>query len=207
MIALEVNDVAIVQQKEWLEKALSSNKRMESRLRKLIGKVLAEARAEVVKDIKFKDGDPRNARQAVRRITYKKILGGNLNILSPKKRHSATNYEPPRKLRPGQRGGNRRPRSQRTYQMQSYSGPDRWMILMWKNEGTRERYSGFGRMPTDQNQLDRRILHTGGRGYRGRILTSNFFRTLGGPALEKAAIRLSQLIDQELEKMHRKGEL
>ena len=118
MIALDVNDNVLVEQRKVLEQALSTNPKTQKALQKLIRQVVKQARTEVVGGIKFKDGDPRGAAQAVRTAVYKKILGANLNIYSSRKAHGRTSYEPPR--HPSSRGGNRRLRSARTAQIMSY---------------------------------------------------------------------------------------
>ena len=82
MIALDINDNVLVEQRKVLEQALSTNPKTQKALQKLIRQVVKQARTEVVGGIKFKDGDPRGAAQAVRTAVYKKILGANLNIYS-----------------------------------------------------------------------------------------------------------------------------
>ena len=80
MFQLEVNDSFIVEQKQVLEQALSTNPKTQTALRKLIQKVIKEARDETVKRIRFSNGDPRGTAHSVRRTVYKKILGANINI-------------------------------------------------------------------------------------------------------------------------------
>jgi hypothetical protein len=119
---------------------------------------------------------------------YKKILGGNVNILNMRKKAGKpTNYEPPRKLQPHQRGGNRVPRSTRTNTVMHYGPHDRQWILRFINSGTGERTAGT----------------RGGRlsGNRGSIAARNFFRGAGERALAQAADNLATLIDTELEAM------
>lgn len=182
MIALEVNDAVLVQQRQILEQALSSNPKTQQVLIKLIRQVIKEARNEVMQNTHFSNGDPRGAVHSIRRVVYKNILGGNINIYNMKRKAGApTTYEPPRKLRPGQRGGNRRPRSERTKKMMSYGSHDLAMVLRWLNNGTAQRTTIYGN--------------------RGSIAPRNWFPPRAQQALTKAADSLSKLIDTELEKI------
>ena len=136
MFSFEADNVVILQEQKALEAALSTNPKTQKALQKLVREVVLEARRKVVNSIQFDNGDPRNTRQAIRTTVYRKILGGNLNILDSKKKHGGSNnYTPPRKLRPGQRGGNRRARSERTKQLQGYPPQDRGFILRFVNSG------------------------------------------------------------------------
>lgn len=185
MFGLEVNDAVIVEQQRALEMALSTNPETQKALRRIIRKYVLEARKEVVQGITFKHGDPRGARQAVKTSVYKKVLGANVNILNGRKAHGTNSYEPPRTLRPGQRGGNRVPRGRRTQQVMSYAGIDRGFILRFVNSGTTDRTAGT----------------RGGRltGNRGAISARNFFRPLGDKALGIMRDNLETAIEAELE--------
>ena len=171
-----------------LELLLATNPETEKAMRKLIRKVLKDARKEVVDALHAGMNDPRGAAYSIRRITYKNLLGGNLNLYNMRKRAGKrTTYEPPRHLRPGQRGGNRVPRGSNTQRMMSYGPHDRAMVLRWLNEGTDDREAGT----------------RGGRlhGFRGHIAPRNFFDNMGSAALNRAADRLCEMIDTELAAM------
>ena len=186
MIELELNDSVIVEQRKVLEQALSTNPKTQKALQKLIQQVLKEAREQVVNATRGALAtDPRGAAESIRRITYKKILGANLNILNMKRKAgSTTNYEPPRKLKPHQRGGNRVLRGSRTNTVMHYGPHDRAWILRIVNSGTTERTAGT----------------RGGRlsGNRGAIAARNFFGSAATNALSRAADNLANLIDTEL---------
>ena len=184
MVGLDINDAVVVEQKKVLEQALSTNPKTQKALQKLIRQVIIEARAQVVSNIKFENGDPRHTARAVRTSVYKKILGANINVYNGRKAHGSNNYEAPRTLRPGQRGGNRVPRGRNTERMLKYAPNDRQMILRWVNSGTGERTAGT----------------RGGRisGNRGSIAPRNFFKANGDRALVQAADTLANLIDTEL---------
>lgn len=187
MFALEVNNTFFVEQKQVLEQALSTNPKTQTALRKLIQTTIKDARDEVVSRITFDNGDPRGAAHSIRRVVYKKILGANINIYNRRKSAGEpTTYEPPRTLRPHQRGGNRVTRGARTDTVMHYGPVDRAWILRIVNGGT---FHG-----------DRTAGTRGGRlgGNRGSITARNFFSSKGMPAMVQAVDNLANLIDTEL---------
>ena len=189
MIGLEVNDAVIVEQRKVLEQALSTNPKTQKALQNLIRRVVMEVRPQLVAAARGAMGsDPRGAANGIRLSVYKKILGGNVNILNMRKKAgNPTTYEPSRKLQPHQRGGNRVPRGERTNKVMHYGPHDRQFILRFINSGTSDRMAGT----------------RGGRlsGNRGSIAARNFFGSAGSSALTKAADNLSTLIDTEIEAM------
>lgn len=196
MVSLEVNDSVVLEQKQILEQALSTNPKTQAALRKLIRKVISEARKDTIGNIHFKNGDPRGARQSVRTAVYKKILGANINIYNSKKAHGVSNYTPPRKGSTG-RGGNRRPRVSRD--LGKYGPLDRGFILRWVNDGmtkTVPRLINF--TEREGRRVDKWNKHPN-TGNRGSITARHFFRGAAEPTLVKAADALANLIDTELE--------
>lgn len=188
MISVEFDDSIILEQQKVLEAALSTNPKTQKALQKLIRKALMDVRPELVAAARGAMGsDPRGAANGIRLSVYKKILGGNVNILNSRKAGKPTTYEPPRKLKPHQRGGNRVPRGKRTDTVMHYGPHDRQWILRFINSGTSDRMAGS----------------RGGRlsGNRGSIAARNFFGRAGSSALTKAAENLATLIDTELEAM------
>ena len=188
MISVEFDDTIILEQQRVLEAALSTNPKTQKALQKLIRKALMDVRPELVAAARGAMGsDPRGAANGIRLSVYKKILGGNANILNSRKAGKPSTYEPPRKLKPHQRGGNRVPRGERTNKVMHYGPHDRQWILRFLNSGTSNRMAGS----------------RGGRlsGNRGSIAARNFFGRAGSSALTKAADNLATLIDTELEAM------
>lgn len=179
MFEFEVNDSVILESQKALEAALSTSPKAQTVLRKIIRKYVMEARAQVVSGIHFKNGDPRGAARAVRTAVYKKVLGANINIFNSRKAHGSNDYEPPRKLRPGQRGGNRLPRSRDTQRMMSYAPQDRGFILRFVNSGTINRTTRYGN--------------------RGSIAARNFFRNLGDRAMGMMRDNLEKAIEKEMQ--------
>jgi hypothetical protein len=205
MVSLEVNDAVVLEQQKVLEAALSTNPKTEKALQKLIRKALMQARASMEEYVKSKldNNDPRSAARAIRTSVYRKILGGNMNILNGKKTHGTNNYEPPRTLRPGQRGGNRRPRSARTNTVMHYSGEDRGFILRFVNSGTKQR--AIERMmefkKAGGGSKFKWVSDASQYGNRGSISARGFFRSGAEPRLQRAVEYLADLIDEELENM------
>lgn len=199
MIKFDIDGSVVLEQQHLLEKALSTNPKTKEALRKLIRRVIMQARAHTVGNIKFENGDPRQSAHAVRTSVYKKILGGNINIYNSKKAHGFNNYEPPRTLRPGQRGGNRMTRSFETNRRMHYGALDRGFILRFVNSGTKVRYAGSGRNGRNEYQYNKFINDHNGVSNRGSIAARNFFRGAAEPTLVRAADELANLIDTELE--------
>ena len=129
-----------------LERLLTSDADFAANYRKLIRKVLQEARRRVANDVRFNIGigkDPRDAYKAVKMSVYKSIFGGNISILNRRRAGNIkTTYHAPRTSTPGQRGGNRHPISGRTLAINSYYGVDRAFLLRWLESGTKERKAG-----------------------------------------------------------------
>ena len=194
-----------VQQRKELEALLMSNPAMEKKVQGIIRKVLTQARRTIGKAAAdAMDSDLRQAYKAVKTAVYRQILGGNVSLYR-KKRASKTggSYEPPRTLREGQRGGNRRPRSGRTKQIQSYMGSDRGFILRFLEAGVNGRVIEFRTDPHrekvkrgSQGGDLKKYGKTTNTGARGSIRPRNFFGTSSQTAMQEAAKQLTQLIDE-----------
>ena len=182
MIQMEVSSEVLLKQSEVLEACLSTDPKMEAKVRRVIRRALLDARREMMGDIPYIHGDPRGSRRAIRTSVYRAILGGQVNIFSSRKAHGQNSYEKPRKLdqNPHQRGGNRRPRSEMTKRMDSYEGADRGMILRWLNQETGNRSTKYGN--------------------RGRISGNNWFAGASAKALEEAAEKLAKMVEEEMVK-------
>lgn len=195
MFEFEANEAVILESQKALEAALSTSPKAQTVLRKIIRKYVMEARAQVVNNIKFKDGDPRGAARAVRTAVYKKVLGANINIFNSRKAHGSNSYEPPRKGLP-KRGGNRRVRGTRTARIMSYDALDRGFILRWLNDGVNDRAINF----TERNgrKVDKWNKHPN-TGNRGSIAARNFFRPLGDRAMGQMRDNLAASIEAEMQ--------
>lgn len=203
MFSFEADNVVILQEQKALEAALSTNPKTQKALQKLVREVVLEARRKVVNSIQFENGDPRNTRQAIRTTVYRKILGGNINILNSKKKHGKNSYRTPKTSRGKKRGGNRMARSPRTQQILDYSGLDREFIMRFVDSGTKQRFVGFrNAMKANHNRYlqtkDRWDAGKTGTGNRGSIAARGFFSRYGERAMEMAAEKLAGLIETEL---------
>lgn len=137
----------LVENADMFDHLLTTDTKFNDSTRAMIRSVLKDARKKVSRDISgYLDSDPRKAARAVKFAVYKTLFGGNLSILS--KRKAGARYELVRKRKldenPHQRGGNRRPRSQRTQQLETYFGADRGFVLRFLNAGTNTRQTRYG---------------------------------------------------------------
>ena len=190
------------EQMKQLDALLASNPEMEKRMRRVISKVMVKAQKWTQKEIAGDmPNDPRHAAKAVRKAVYRRILGGNINILRKSRAtESASNYTPTRTLKSGQRGGNRRLRSERTHRMDSYNASDRGFILYWLNSGTGTRQERGFRNDPHRSQVRRgsqggdvnKYGKTTNTGARGSISARNVFAS--------NIVALGEFIDRELNK-------
>lgn len=186
-----------------LGEASTKNPLMRKRINEVIRQTLAKVRKSLQGEAQTglqMESDPRKAYKAIKMAVYRKIFGGNVSILSPRRAGSMRLYEPPRKgtKDPKGRGGNRMKRSERTTEMMSYQGGDRWMILQWLNNGTRMRYSGNGRNGRTEAQYNKFVLDHNERGFRKRIEPRNWFGSASTQQMRNAAANLDKMIDDIL---------
>lgn len=158
----------------------TKNPEMRKRINEVIRQTLAQVRKSLQGDARSgldMQSDPRNAYKAVRMAVYRRLFGGQVNILQSRKAHGGRLYEPPRRgtKDPYGRGGNRTLRSGRTEQLMSYQGADRGFILRFLNAGTGERTSRYGK--------------------RGSIAARNWFGPRSQAEMERAAQNLDKMID------------
>ena len=181
-----------------LDRLLMTNPDTEKEVRQLVGMVLREAEKEVESAAAraMKNGDYRNTALSVRRSIYKKVLGGNLNIL------------PGRKGRGGNRASvpaSRRGRTDKTEAILNYS--DRSFILRWLEAGTNGRtveYMNGHRMyrqSTLERPKGRYFRFQGSLGARGRVTATHFFGPAAKAAIQKAADSLVEKLDEMFQKV------
>ena len=181
---------------EKLKRMKTDDPTFEKRLRGAIRQIMTEARKDLSGNAQTglnMESDPRHAYKAVRYAVYKRIFGGQVNILQSRKAGAGRLYEPPRTLEPSKRGGNRRLRSQRTEQLMSYQGKDRGFILRFMNAGTDGRKIGF--TPNDKRKVDKWNKHPN-TGNRGAISARNWFGSASQRELNQAAEKLQAIIDR-----------
>lgn len=181
------------EQVKQLRRMMSEDPYFRRRVNAVIKTVLSEARREVTEHAQgAMDSDPRHAYKAVRSAVYRRILGGNLNILQKRKAGAPGNYQKPRKGLP-KRGGNRWGRSERTKQLEGYEGADRGFVLRFINAGTSNRAI---RSYTDSSGTRHDLLTHAKGGSRGNISALNWFGQASQQALENASASMQDFIDQ-----------
>ena len=201
-MGLVIDDTLISNQEQNLRAAMSTDPKMRKVIQQHIREALFAARKDVMAAFPA-ESDPRKSRRAIRTTVYEKILGGNINILTGKKAHGGGSYEPPRTLASGQRGGNRRQRSERTKQIMGYGPLDRGFILRFVNSGTKTRVIGFrNTQKSNRSKYEARVyrISRGDKartGNRGSIAARNWFMQSAESALGNAAQTIADLIEIE----------
>lgn len=169
-----------IQNNIHLERLLISHPEMEKKVRNIVRKIIIGAQGGVqnaAKPMSTKD-----AYKAVRKAVYKKVLGGNINIISSSRRagqRAPLPAESPRK-KSSAVGGNRMPRSRRTEDLLTYAGADRGFILRFLNNGTADRHNGTRRT--------------------GAIQARNWFEPSASRELNNAAEQFDLLLDALIKK-------
>lgn len=180
-IQVELNEQLVDQQNRAFGRLMATDKETRKRIQKIIREELKDAAKRLREDAKYEmKEDPRKAFRAVKSSVYRRILGGNVSILNPKRAGARYQLIRERKLdmNPYQRGGNRRPRSARTEQVDSYFGKDRAWILRIISSGTVTRKTRYGN--------------------RGSIVARNWFQNMAPHEMELAAGNLAGVIEEEL---------
>lgn len=152
----------------------------------IIRKAISEARKHVKSDARAAvPADPRKAYMAVRHTIYKRVLGGNINILSKSKANGKMYVGSIGRgtLRIGQRGGNRMRRSERTEKLYSYWGSDRGFVLRFLNAGTSSRTTNAT------------------RANRGSISARNWFASSASKNMEQAAETICQMVERAVKEV------
>ena len=182
-----------VQNNVHLERLLTTDPTMEQYMRTAVSYVLEQARKDVTNDISGKlKSDPRQAARAVRSSLYKRILGGQVNILRKKRAGS------PGSVPPTTRG-----RLAETERYMGYQGSDRGFILRFLNAGTEERVTKhMNEHPIRRGNIsDRPEMYwkakgkpfkTSTIGSRGAIAGRNFFGPASTSAMNEAAVLLTK---------------
>ena len=180
-IQVELNEQLVDQQNRAFGRLMATDKETRKRIQKIIREELKDAAKRLREDAKYElKEDPRKAFRAVKSSVYRRILGGNVSILNPRRAGARYQLIKDRKLdhNPHQRGGNRRPRSARTEQVDSYFGKDRAFILRFVSSGTAARKTRYGN--------------------RGSIVARSWFQNMAPREMELAAGNLAEVIEEEL---------
>lgn len=172
------------------------------RMNEIIAQVLWEARNKVSGDMEeWMMNSQHEAFRAVHNSVYKRVMGGNINILTQRKA-----------LRRGSVAPSFRGRSKKTEQMLSYIGPDRGMILRWINGGTRNRYTvRMDGHPMYRNSVAERPKNRhyvfpnklGGRGGASKVRTvmKGVFMKSSQDHINNAAEKFVGMVDSIIDEM------
>ena len=179
------------EQVKQLKSMMTDDPGFRRRVNAVISQVLKEARKAISQDARTAiENDPRGTYKAVRSAVYRRILGGQVNILQKRKAGVPTGYRKPLKGLPN-RGGNRWGRSERTKQLEGYQGSDRSFVARFLNAGTDNRS-----IHSYTNKNGERHNLRGGGGNRGSISARNWFGPASQKALENASFQMQELIDR-----------
>jgi len=187
-----------------LERLMKFDPTFEKRVQKVIDQALVEVRRGVVKDAKeaMKE-DPRNAARAVRRIVYRQILGGQVNILKKRRAGKLIDED---KVKYSNANQHWRRRGNTTGRIMRYQGSDRGFILRFANAGTMDRATvnidnhPFYRKDVDERPAHRHYVNNHTLGYKRRNKSTNFFSKAEGhmrAELPSLAERVQELIVEE----------
>ena len=179
-------DTISIENNVQLDRLLLTNPEMEKKVRSIVRQVLKGAMGPL--QAAADRQSTKNAAQAIRKAVYKRVLGGNVNILDGRGRAGSRAPLPPvyhrleheTNKKGNHRGGNRIPRSRRTEDLLTYAGKDRAFILRFLNSGTASRHNGY--RPT------------------GAIAARNWFPGLAQKELEHAAEQFDLLLDALIKK-------
>jgi len=196
MVQVEVNQTIAQNQQKALAALFIDNPDTRKRIKKIIREELKDATGRVREDATYEmKDDPRKAYKAVKYTVYRKILGGNVSILSPRKAGARYELIKPRTLNPNKPGGNRRTVSGRTYQIETYYGRDRAFILRFLNSGTSNR--NIKLTENSKRKVDKWNKHPN-TGNRGNIAPRNWFANVAPKEMELACENLAGVIEEEL---------
>lgn len=168
---------------ELFDRLMTKDAALEREYRRVIRKALYKARVKLTKDARdYIKTDPRKAALAVKYATYKVLFGGNLSILNKKRsRRIVDEVVKQKKLRPGQRGGNRRPYVKENNRLDKYYGSDRGFILRFISSGTVTRVTRYGK--------------------RGSIGASNWFGHVAPWHMEEAVSQIAEAIQEYIKEV------
>lgn len=205
-VKVEINEQEVRKTSEALAAMMVNKPETRKRIQKIIRAELRDAVKGLKKDAReaMKE-DPRKAYLAVRSTVYRRILGGNLNILASRRAGQRAVLIRERTLQPHQRGGNRRPIGAKTDNMSTYYGKDRGFVLRWLDAGVNNRKIEF-KSDARRNSVNRgsqggdlsKYGQTINTGRRGNIAPRGWFSSAAPQALTEVSGHLETIIDEEL---------
>ena len=165
-----------------LDKLKTSDPELAKMLNDAIRLMLKNVRNELSKNAKTglqMESDPRQAVKAIRHSVYRRIFGGNVNILQGKRKRLTSEDMGKRK----------------------YFGAERGFVLRFLNQGTRERVVGFRNNKANAARYEAYLKSGDRAGRRGFIEARNWFGGASEAQLKKAAETLDEYINNVIIKM------
>lgn len=199
-IKFSVDEGAIELNVKNIESMMTDNPELRKKLQEAIREDVWKARNSVVNSMKgiFDNGDPAEARRAVRNIVYESVLGANLNIMNMKRGTASWRVRQVERRGtsdPKGRGGNRRKRNFITIRMHGYEGKAKGFLLRWLNNGVNDRAIKFKERMS--RKADKWNTHPNS-GNRGSIAARNFFEPMASAAFDVVSQHLAQIIEEEI---------
>lgn len=166
-----------------LDKLKTSDPELAKMLQDAIRQALKAVRNELSKNAKTglqMESDPRQAVRAIRHSVYRRIFGGNVNILQ---------------------GGNRKKITSEDLGKRQYFGAERGYVLRFLNQGTRERVVGFRNNKANAARYEEYLKSGDRTGRRGHIDARNWFGGASETELKKMSATLDEYINRVILKM------
>ena len=165
-----------------LDKLKTTDPELARMLTDAIRRAIRGVRDELAKEAKSglkMESDPRQAVRAIRHTVYRRLFGGNVNILQGKSARGNVTADALGKRK--------------------YFGKERGFVLRFLNQGTRERFVGFRNNKYHVVQYEAAKKY--GLGKRGSIQSRTWFGGASTSELEKMAGKLDEYINEVILKM------
>lgn len=161
-----------------LDKLKTSDPELAKMLQDAIRQALKGVRNELSKNAKSglqMNSDPRQAVKAIRHTVYRRIFGGNVNILNGKRKKVASD----------------------DLGKKQYFGAQRGYVLRFLNQGTKERVVGFRNNKANATKYENYMKSGDRAGRRGRIEARKWF----GGASEAELKKMSEMLDEYINRV------
>ena len=165
-----------------LDKLKTSDPELAKMLQDAIRQAMKVVRAELSKNAKTglkMESDPRMAVRAIRSSVYRRIFGGNVNILQGKRRKITSDDLGKRQ----------------------YFGAERGFVLRFLNQGTKERVVGFRNNKANATKYEKYLASGDRAGRRGRIEARNWFGSASETEMRKAADVIDEYVNRVILKL------
>ena len=165
-----------------LDKLKTTDPELAKMLQGAILQALRNVRKELSKNAKTglqMESDPRQAVRAIRHTVYRRIFGGNVNILQGRRKKVTSDDLGKRK----------------------YFGAERGYVLRFLNQGTIERVVGFRNNKANLTRYEAYLKSGDRAGRRGHIEARNWFGGASETELKKMSAMLDEYINRVILKL------